>query len=342
MIPSRARHTRSPVLLLVLLALFLPVSSSGCARITPTKATAFQDSVTAATQGLHDNLQSTLDSVKEAQLQRVLVNPSKTTLLESDFDPILTAEARAALFSNLDLLKSYADLLRSVADQEYRGKLSDASAQLSAQASTTAQSLSDLTKGRVLSAEQAAEAKKALGIFSAIASVGGEVGIDLFAQRKAFHIVKDHDAGVAEYISSLQTMVHPTAKFDPTEADVKKLIGLTFLTHTAMTSIEAGYNVEFKTASDRYASLNTAGAAVRQNDLEQAFEARKRAAEAYRDILLKRQNTIASLMLLREGIGRIASAHHALAEDDADGFWASITAAVDLVRYGAKFAKIPK
>lgn len=295
---------------------------AGCSSVAPDKASAFQSSTAAVATSLDAALSGTDAVIAEGQVNAVL-DREPPELFEKDFAPVLNVTTEAAMKSQFDALAAYAMLLKQITDKTYRGNFGSAVSSLQGAACTAIQDAASLNfsggTGQLASASTVSDIKQGLGVFSGIASAVGEVAIDAYSQSEAYEIVKKHDADVASFCAALQQVLQKTDEKGK-EVGGRGLVAIS----------DAAYRQAMVAQSDYFSQLK----ARPDGTSEEAWRAyRGTIAKHYGELVVGRDQARAKILALRGALAKIASAHHALAQEDERTFFQEIDQAQSYLQF---------
>jgi hypothetical protein len=318
--------------LALLLAVFFCFLSSGCAGLSSSDAANFQNATNSAYTGLSTQLTNISSVVDQVELNRVLQRQPPLTLTTGDFTPVIDASTQSALLDQLNVLRQYANLLRELADGESGGQFSTAVSGFEQQAGKTIGTVDGLSKpgagGAVATSSQAQDIKTDLQLFSGISSTVGDFAIDAYASHRALQIVKNNAAVVSAYCKGLQEIIEPTPQYplgadgkpDTSQPPSNAGTGLVAITQVQYESLCSEVKLEFVDPN----RIPQAGAS--SADKTSYANMQQTLATQFRDLLRAEDQNIAALRSLKIAIGKLGTAHAALANQDKATFLSDINA----------------
>ena len=318
------RHAAAARLFWFCSTLVLP----GCGGISATESAALRRAIEPVPSVFDSTLAEMAHATEDAEIGRILNEPQKTTLGDSDFALPLDPATRSALVSQLDVLQRYAETIQTLADRQYRGQFSKAIGDLNAQLLRSVQTLDGLqasANAPFFPAQVVQPVEQGLKGLSGIASLIGEVGIYAYAQRKALSIVRKANPVIRDYCAAVQVLIHPSS--NPWQRSGR--FGLVELARNNL----AAERIWVSKSYEAVMASRPAQAGASQAD----WDARRvEILRTYVGELGREQAVVERLAGVRSAIGAFADAHEALAESEQRSFWSAIAAATDFLNLAAQ------
>lgn len=314
------------------IALLFSLATSGCSSsLSSSDAAAFQNGADAAYTGLSTQLTNISSVVDQVELNRTLQRKPPLTLTVDDFSPVVDPITQAALLDQLNVLRQYANLLRELSDGESGGQFSTAVNGLEQQTGKTIDTVNSFTNknssgNSVATTKQVNDIKNNLQLFSGLSSTIGEFAINDYSSHRALQIIKSNAPGVSAYCKALREIIEPTPQY-PVGADGKPdtsqpptnggtgLVAITQIQYETLCSEVKNQYVD----ADRIPKSNASAV-----DLKAYTDEQQTLATQFRDLLRAEDQNVAALRSLKIAIGKLGTAHAALANGDKATFLSDI------------------